>query len=399
MENIATRKRGASKDTTSQEENPKKKTRQTRKKTNKENEPEKESDQPTIETETKEVTKGKKGRGGKTTKGKTTRSTKSTKSKGGTKKTEEEKDKTDETVVEQEKKVDEEKGKEEKNEEVEKKTEKQTDSEQKKQETNTEKNEEKKEIDAEILERGSIYFFYRVKLNTDKPHSLNDVQRLFMVLSPHESDKLKRLIVIGRKMLPDIDTHKKHWGVIDNVATDMEELLKTLGETDYETPVTHEKRHLKDARLIAMGMYGIVRHTTHSHLAYFLELPEELGEVQKAFHLQSQGSFILKIKNPKLIEGGSVDISGVKDLVENFGERRWGDVDKDAKLLDVKKLEFILVGASSDPVTELGTAGEEMEEFEKEEVQHLHPEHKVFDQLKIDKEVHKIDPFLTNKWV
>jgi len=37
----------------------------------------------------------------------------------------------------------------------------------------------------------------------------------------------------------------------------------------------------------------------HTHLAYVLELPKELGEVQKAFHIHEEGSFIISVKNPK----------------------------------------------------------------------------------------------------
>ncbi|KAJ3084104.1 hypothetical protein HK102_000762 [Quaeritorhiza haematococci] len=35
-----------------------------------------------------------------------------------------------------------------------------------------------------VLERGHIFFFYRTKLSTTSPHSLDEVQRLFMILKP-----------------------------------------------------------------------------------------------------------------------------------------------------------------------------------------------------------------------
>jgi hypothetical protein len=249
------------------------------------------------------------------------------------------------------------------------------------------------------LERGSIYFLYRPKVGLEKVQGLDDVQRLFLVLSPHDSTKPKRMLVIGKKKLPDTDTHKRHWGFVDAISSNLDEILKDyLGEIEYQTPVTHQKRHLKEARLFAIGMYAFVKHSSHTHLVYFVELPEEMSEVQKAFHLENQGSFIVKIKNPNFYDN-KVDISSeVKEIIDKLGTRRFGDLDYELKYLNNKGLEFILIGASSDPVTEFGRIGEELEGMEKEEVRKLLPQNKIFEQLRLDKQTLSLDPLITGKW-
>jgi hypothetical protein len=54
-----------------------------------------------------------------------------------------------------------------------------------------------------ILEQGDIFFFYRPKVKSEKVESIDDVRRFFVVLAP-ESKNLYRLLVIGKKSLPEI---------------------------------------------------------------------------------------------------------------------------------------------------------------------------------------------------
>jgi hypothetical protein len=55
--------------------------------------------------------------------------------------------------------------------------------------------------DAEILEQGDIYFFYRPKKGAERVKGIEDVRRFFMVTAP-EGGKLYRLI--GKKSLPEV---------------------------------------------------------------------------------------------------------------------------------------------------------------------------------------------------
>ena len=54
-----------------------------------------------------------------------------------------------------------------------------------------------------ILEQGDIFFFYRPKVRSENVESIEDVRRFFVVLAP-ESKNLYRLLVIGKKSLPEI---------------------------------------------------------------------------------------------------------------------------------------------------------------------------------------------------
>ena len=52
------------------------------------------------------------------------------------------------------------------------------------------------------LERGDIYVFYRPRGNVDEVRSLDDVQRLLLVLHAEGTHRL-RDIIVGTKHLPD----------------------------------------------------------------------------------------------------------------------------------------------------------------------------------------------------
>jgi hypothetical protein len=65
----------------------------------------------------------------------------------------------------------------------------------------------------QVLERGNIHFVYRPRVEATSASGLEDIQRLFMILSPHDNERL-RLIVLGRKGLPEIeDRHERSWAL------------------------------------------------------------------------------------------------------------------------------------------------------------------------------------------
>ncbi len=78
--------------------------------------------------------------------------------------------------------------------------------------------------------------------------------------------------MIGRKQLPDIRDHGRYWGFVERVSTDVKAIVdENLKEEKYETPVTEQERTQPPARLAGRGIYGIIDHHSHSHLAYVLE--------------------------------------------------------------------------------------------------------------------------------
>ncbi|MER6067104.1 hypothetical protein [Streptomyces sp. NPDC001792] len=129
---------------------------------------------------------------------------------------------------------------------------------------------------SDILERGDIYFVYRPRVEQEQAHDIEDVQRLFVILQPSGSDRSRRL-VIGRKHLPRPDEHERFWGFVDEVASRPEPVAEDLQRRTYETR-TQGKRTQPAARPAGEGRYAIVRHGSHTHLTYELEMPAQHAE-------------------------------------------------------------------------------------------------------------------------
>ncbi|TNY18589.1 hypothetical protein DMC30DRAFT_47848 [Rhodotorula diobovata] len=160
-----------------------------------------------------------------------------------------------------------------------------------------------------IIEKGFCYFVFRPKVEVEHPESLDDVSKFHLILSP-EGEKLHRLIVIGKKALPDAgESTRPIWGQVSSVADDLKQFKEGLGAYTYETK-TLGTRHQPGARVAAAGAY--VLHTTehppehssnasavyHTHFAYEIAVPHEMGEVQKGLHIEHEGVFTLQVKNP-----------------------------------------------------------------------------------------------------
>jgi hypothetical protein len=209
-----------------------------------------------------------------------------------------------------------------------------------------------------VLERGDLFFFYRPDVDDNAPGGLLDVRRFHVVLRPEGGETL-RLITIGRKKLPEAaDGGRSHWGFVERVFRDPEELREALSAATYETETLGE-RHLPEARPAGEGVYVLARTGRSTVLAYALELPGQPGEVQKAFNIAPEGRFVLAIKNP---EAGSPEGLGLdsgrradfpEELKERFGDRRWVAADPPA-FLDHEGAELVLIGGRDEAGADLG---------------------------------------------
>ena len=218
-----------------------------------------------------------------------------------------------------------------------------------------------KQKDVQILEQGNIYFFYRPKVDEPSVKGLEDVERFYMVLEPKQKDEhLYRLIIIGQKKMPEIKPHgggDSSWGFVDKVSQKAEEIEDELDAKTYQTKTRGEQTR-EPARPVGEGLYNIVRHQDHTHLVYVLNLPRQVGEVQKAFQLREEGSYILSIKNPYQPAPRQVGFSGKEphyptDLQQKFGKHKWIPADPPS-FLDYKDTQILLIGAESDVSDELG---------------------------------------------
>jgi hypothetical protein len=247
---------------------------------------------------------------------------------------------------------------------------------------------------AEVLERGNIYFVYRPKVEHTTAAGLEDVQRLFMVLSPLGKAR-HRLLVVGRKKLPDItDAHERNWAFVQKVASQPEEIEDEFDRMTYST-ATRGERHLSPARPAGEGVYAIVRHDDHTHVVFALELPEQPGEVQEALNIPSEGSYVITVKNPDVGAPASAGLPHEarpdlpQSLHERFQGRRFIPVDP-PDFLDREGTELVLIGADEDVFEELGVR--------------LDPQHEtietaeLFNDLRMERDAHPLKPLFEGRW-
>ncbi|VVA91573.1 unnamed protein product [Arabis nemorensis] len=221
----------------------------------------------------------------------------------------------------------------------------------------------------EIQERGEIFFFYRPKVNKEEAHSVDDVQRLYIVMRPESGENpveekqdplsgkegsgkdsgdgdeasgsssgtnnrsegghgvekvniekqiLLRFIVMGKKTLPDPSKKSQpFWGFVEMVTKNVEDVKNALKGEDYETK-TRGHRHKPPARAVGEGIYRILRHKPtptrkhHTHLVYKLEFPSGEHEPQESLNIEPEGSFLIQIRNPEQGGGGRSGFGGLK---------------------------------------------------------------------------------------
>jgi hypothetical protein len=245
----------------------------------------------------------------------------------------------------------------------------------------------------ELLERGNVFFAYRPRVDHEEVRGLVDVQRLFVILEPDRDHRFRRLIV-GRKRLPDVEERERLWGFVDEVARGPEQVEQDLERRTYET-ATSGWRLQAEARPAGEGVYVIVRHGDHTHLAYELELPEEPGEAQQELNIAPEASYIIVVKNPQAPSPAEATLVPEQTpelpepLKEHFGGRRFIPADP-PELLDVEGFEFVLIGASEDVARELDVD--------------LDPERETLESADIVRELnmrpdeHPTEPLTEGKW-
>ena len=242
----------------------------------------------------------------------------------------------------------------------------------------------------EVLERGNIYFFYRPAAGGGTPQGLVDVQRFHLILSPEGKD-LFRVITVGKKRLPDpTDEEQRFWGFVERVCADAGEVGEELDEG-----TTWDGFPRQPARPAGEGVYAIARHGNHTHLLYALELPEEPDEVQRELHIEKEGSYLLRVKNPQAGSPPSVGLDEERraefpeELQELFGSRRFIAVNP-PDFLDHDGAELLLMGSADDPGEELGIDLDPEQETEATS--------DLFKELRMARERHPVEPLLAGKW-
>ncbi|HHP7229236.1 MAG TPA: hypothetical protein ACFCUY_00065 [Xenococcaceae cyanobacterium] len=245
-----------------------------------------------------------------------------------------------------------------------------------------------------ILEQGNIYFCYRPKVEQHDVTGLDDVQRFYLVLSPHGKTKY-RLIVVGQKQLPQVtDQNQNCWCFVESVSNKAQDIEQGLRQETYQTK-TRGEREQPSARPVGEGIYEIVQHQDHTHLIYALELPQETGSAQTALRIQAEASYILSIKNPETAspQGSGLAAAQKADLPQQlqnrFTQKRFIPAEP-PEFLDHAGVEFILIGATADVGSELGIELQPQKETEATA--------EILNNLKMRKSRHPIEPLFTGEW-
>jgi hypothetical protein len=219
----------------------------------------------------------------------------------------------------------------------------------------------------EVLEEGDVYFFYRPRVGGEQVRSLADVQRFLMILHPWPR-RLLRLLVAGRKRLPEIASHERTWWFVDDVVEHPDGLRWVLDQRIYPTK-TRGERFQPPARPAGEGAYAIARHRDHTHLAYELALPREPGPVQRDLNIEPEASYIIAVRDPQT--------------------RRFVRLDP-PEVLDDPGTELVLIGATHDAARELDLdVDSEVEQAARRSA---------FDDLRIARNGRPVRPLLTGEW-
>jgi hypothetical protein len=243
-----------------------------------------------------------------------------------------------------------------------------------------------------LLERGDIVFLYRPRVGHDEAHGLEDVERFYMLLKPWQR-QVFRLILLGRKRLPDPEEHDRFWAFVWRVFTNRKALNDELGEQEYATK-TRGIRKVAAARPAAEGIYAIARHGGHTHLAYAIELPTRRGPAERDLNIEREASYIIAVKNPQAPSPPNAGLAAheqaqfPKSLQDKFEGRRFLPVDP-PDFLDHEGAELMLIGARENPEQELGIAFEP----DKEGAHHAD----VFKILKLPRDVAR-EPLFEGRW-
>ena len=248
------------------------------------------------------------------------------------------------------------------------------------------------ERESQVLERGDIYFLYRPRVGTDEAHSLRDVERFYILLKPWRRHAY-RLIIVGRKRLPDPGRHDRFWAFVYRVFSDRKALNEELGERAYDTK-TRGERKIGAVRPAAEGIYAIVRHGEHTHLAYVLELPRRQGAAERELNIKREASYVVAVRNPDSPRPANTGLDSDRDarfpkkLAEKFRGRRFIPIDP-PEFLDYEGAELMLIGAAENAEEELGL------EF-KPDRENLHTADVLRD-LKLPREIVR-EPLFEGEW-
>ncbi|HET9597952.1 MAG TPA: hypothetical protein VFP65_20360 [Anaeromyxobacteraceae bacterium] len=189
----------------------------------------------------------------------------------------------------------------------------------------------------DVLERGSIAFVYRPRVQTEVARGIEDVQAFFVVLVP-AGGGLARRVRVGRKRLPDRQGRERFWAYVDRAGVRPADVVDDLAAAEYWTK-TRGLRHQPGPRLAGEGAYVIARHGAHVHLAYALR-GRAASEVHEDLRIAPEASYVV-----------AAFAQTLPGAAASGQERRF--VPLEPGHLDVPGAEFVLIAAGDAVLGEL----------------------------------------------
>jgi hypothetical protein len=201
----------------------------------------------------------------------------------------------------------------------------------------------------EALEHGDIFFFYHPKMDRAAVTGPEDLASFHLILHPMDENKY-RYAAISLKGLLESGGGGGWWARLEMVESHLGQIQRKL----------RESHPLPPARPCGEGVYAIVKHGNHTHLAYALELPEEPGEVQRSLGINRRENPYLGVLNPLLEareEAGLSPQVALPDypprLLNLFGDSRFRSADP-VDLLDYEGAELLVARRPAATAEELG---------------------------------------------
>lgn len=297
------------------------------------------------------------------------------------------------------------------------------------------------------MEKGTVDFFFKPKIGLKTATSMAEVQRFHMLLRPEEvNGKVApvkapfkaRLLIFGAKSMPA--THGRstgellHWAFVHKV-DDVDLIVKNhLESREYETK-TKGHREQQGAQPAGHGLYEFVHlhkpgrpkkrgpGTTKSReecvFAYVLEVPQQPGPVQAAFHIHKEAAYYCRVKNPQIATsvsrrtGAKVGLRSSAahpdrlfypwKLQQQFAgvrvhQTKFCPLVPAPDFLDFERSEILMIALTEDIKTKLGEIGQELEEEEaalEKLDEHIygkgHMEDRIYEDLHLDPSTHPAD--------
>jgi hypothetical protein len=181
---------------------------------------------------------------------------------------------------------------------------------------------------------------------------------------------------------------------VQDIAEGKSEIQKALGGEEHQTR-TRGDREQPESRPAGEGVYALVGHDDHTHLSYILELPQRRDQVQRELNIRPEADYVVALKNPQQPSPAEAGLDEKrqawfpKRLQQAFDSRRFIGL-QSTEFLEYAGAELLLVSAGEDLSQEL-----ELELDPDREQQHTAD---VFNDLRFQRDQHKVKPLVEGKW-